>query len=114
MTDRTVYPDTREGGDVRCFYCREPVGGEHKLDCVMFEDCDAVVTLRRNSDGAERVWREPWNHRLNPRGWWEDGNGECDCNRAFYFARAAGDDEPEYRPCGSERFTMTNFELVMR
>lgn len=29
-----VRPDGRHGGDVRCFYCRQPVGQPHARECV--------------------------------------------------------------------------------
>lgn len=61
------------------------------------------VTLRRVSDGVERISvaessgffvyggniDEAIEHA---RYWWHDGNGGCDCNRQLYFERAAGGD----------------------
>lgn len=36
MNTLIVEADGRTNGDVRCFYCSEPVGGWHKADCVRF------------------------------------------------------------------------------
>lgn len=33
---RIVQPDTRPGGDKRCFYCEAPVGSPHRESCVCF------------------------------------------------------------------------------
>lgn len=114
--DRTVYPDTRHGGDARCFYCHNPVGGLHELDCPVFKDCDVTVTLRRTSDGVTRKWTEARNSLCDPRYWWEEGNGSCDCNRTIYFARAGGEEEPdddEYL-CGDTAFELVDLKVVMR
>jgi len=35
---------------------------------------------------------------------WTDGNYSCDCNRALFFARAAGDESPADPPCGEAAF----------
>lgn len=42
--------------------------------------------------------------------WIHGGNYSCDCNRALFFARAAGEDDPEDTPCGEGRFTVQLFD----
>lgn len=34
---------------------------------------------------------------------WSEGNYSCDCNRALFFARAGGEDDPNH-DCGSGAF----------
>lgn len=36
--------------------------------------------------------------------WSDGGNYSCDCNRALFFARARGEEEPDDPPCGEDRF----------
>lgn len=36
---------------------------------------------------------------------WSEGNYSCDCNRALFFARAAGEDEPD-EPCGDSAYRL--------
>ena len=35
---------------------------------------------------------------------WEEGNYRCDCNRALFFARAMGDEDPGELTCGESRY----------
>lgn len=61
------------------------------------------VRIRRNSDGVVRTYVDEWiPFRLEDHSiddvvgsvifqWSSDGNSGCDCNRATYFARAAGE-----------------------
>lgn len=113
--DRTVYTDTREGGDVRCFYCKQPVGGLHDLDCPMFRDCDVHAKLLRVSDGVVRTIVMDHNSLLDPGFAWTEGNYGCDCNRELFFCRAADEDEPDEPECGDAvRFKMLDFKIVMR
>lgn len=37
---------------------------------------------------------------------WSDGNYGCDCNRALFFARAAGEEDPDddESPCGDAAY----------
>lgn len=75
-----------------------------------------VVTIRRGSDGVARVSDENWTLQENidePGApllfWWTEGNGGCDCNRRLFFARAAGEPDPEDYDCtdGEYRITIT-------
>jgi hypothetical protein len=68
----------------------------------------AEVVIRRNADGATRVYNDPypWNEFL-----WADGNYACDCNRELLFARAGGDPDPDWwserqAPCGEGRYSV--------
>lgn len=68
----------------------------------------ADVTLRRVFDGVERTYRHeqclPPDLALYQ---WTEGNFGCDCNRALFFARAAGEADPESGMCGdAERFKL--------
>jgi uncharacterized protein len=64
------------------------------------------VLLRDNTTGEVREYHSEsdWDPEISDYVW-IDGNYACDCNRALFFARAAGEDEPENSPCGVERFT---------
>lgn len=41
---------------------------------------------------------------------WSEGNYACDCNRANFFARAAGEDDPD-RECGDGRYAVKIFDI---
>jgi hypothetical protein len=69
------------------------------------------ITLRRKSDGIERVHVDgigfPVETGDDTRAaiaaahyWWTEGNGGCDCNRRMDFARAGGE-EPELDSCST-------------
>lgn len=68
------------------------------------------VTIVRVSDGVERIYQDesPWipadEHGLGSVWWWTEGNGGCDCNRALFFARAAGEELETDPICGEERY----------
>lgn len=71
------------------------------------------VYIRRNADNVVRCyegldWHEDSDY---PAFIWEEGNFACDCNRASFFARAIGEDDPD-RSCGMEAFSVriTDFE----
>lgn len=34
---------------------------------------------------------------------WSEGNYGCDCNRALFFALAAGEEDPDH-PCGHDQY----------
>lgn len=42
--------------------------------------------------------------------WWTEGNLGCDCNRGNFFARAAGEPDPDV-PCGESLYRVIEFEL---
>jgi hypothetical protein len=37
---------------------------------------------------------------------YQDGNDGCDCNRADWFARAAGEPDQQEAPCGDNRYVV--------
>lgn len=61
------------------------------------------VEIRRNSDGLTRTnLMDLDDFSLF---YWSEGNGCCDCNRAMWFADAAGDKDREADSyCGHDRF----------
>lgn len=66
----------------------------------------AFAEIRRNADGIiRRHETEWWDDVENPDFIWSEGDFACDCNRALFFARAAGEDDPD-RECGSEAFSL--------
>jgi len=66
------------------------------------------IDIRREADGVVRTRAdsiEYYDGGDEPNiFWWVDGNAGCDCNRSLFFARAAGEDDPDDCPCGDERF----------
>lgn len=71
---------------------------------------DIDVTIRREVDGLERVYRDT----AIRDGWewqWSEGNYGCDCNRHLFFERAGGSDpyaDPAYEgECGESRYAVT-------
>lgn len=85
-----------------------------------------AVEIRRNADGVVRSvneecgdgadeWDRP--HWCSREFWWSEGNGGCDCNRALFFARAAGEPEDWERGCGdteySVRMTLEDGRVVL-
>lgn len=70
------------------------------------------VAIRRNADGVARVHNVPNFDWDEDAAWmWTEGNYSCDCNRALFFAWAAGDDAPEDRECTDGLFTAVYAEL---
>jgi hypothetical protein len=43
---------------------------------------------------------------------WCDGNFSCDCNRALFFAEAAGRPRPEDSPCTETRYRIVQIVRV--
>lgn len=37
---------------------------------------------------------------------WSEGNYSCNCNRALFFARAAGEEDPNDRECGDGAYSI--------
>lgn len=61
----------------------------------VFLEVPAIVQIREN---ASKIIREmPF--LFSGDFIWSDGNFACDCNRALFFARACGEDDP-YQECG--------------
>lgn len=65
---------------------------------------ELTITIRRNADGAERTYTDDSDvDDCLLDFMWGDGNYCCDCNRALFFNRAAGEDDPDH-PCGTSEF----------
>lgn len=64
----------------------------------------ATVTLKDSLTGEVRVTTTEVNS-LDPRDEfiWSEGNCSCDCTRAVYFAKAAGNADPDL-PCSNGRY----------
>lgn len=62
-----------------------------------------TVSMRKNATGEIREFHDEW---YGSDFIWSEGNFACDCNRALFFARAKGEDEPEETPCGDDRYTI--------
>ncbi len=64
------------------------------------------VLIVRVSDGLQREDIPGWKpyYTWSDLFWWTDGNAGCDCNRAIFFARSAGEPEPPETPCSSDKF----------
>ena len=63
-----------------------------------------VITIRRASDGVERTYSDdsPWDAGSEFM-WSDGGNYGCDCNRALFFCRAAGEDDIDI-DCGDSAY----------
>ena len=85
----------------------------------MAENVPVNVHIRRNADGAVRVYPFP------EYGWdtdgsdfiWSDGNYACDCNRHLFFERAGGNDpywnEGVSEPgCGMTAYNIRIFDMT--
>ena len=67
-----------------------------------------AVTLKKTSTGEIRKHIAPDENWFDAEFMWTDGNYSCDCNRALYFARAAGEDDTEAweQKCGDSAYKM--------
>lgn len=63
----------------------------------------AWLEVRRNFDQVVRRDPKPWD--FFGEFIWSDGNYACDCNRALFFSRAAGEADLECG-CGSSAFSV--------
>lgn len=70
-----------------------------------------IVTLERVSDGIRREASDEYENVEQAEYLWTEGNWACDCNRALAFARAAGEPDPEPRPCGSVAFRAVSIRM---
>lgn len=113
MSNLTVEPDDRHGGDVRCFYCHEAVGAPHKPECVRITRKALVraiieyeVDVAPMGDPDDKA-AEHFEFHRNEGSWCADnmlrelsdlcGENGCLCGRVkFAFVRFTG--EPEVRP----------------
>jgi hypothetical protein len=74
-----VTPDNRDGGNVRCFYCKEPVGKPHEQECVRVSK---LTRWRVLCDGKPVGWfneylphwwgRHEMEFRMNEGSWCSD------------------------------------------
>jgi len=75
-----------------------------------FKTIPCKVLIACAATGERRTYSDDWivedEDGFSSRYIWEEGNFACDCNRALFFARSIGEDDPEDRPCGDERFTV--------
>ncbi|MBO6739054.1 MAG: hypothetical protein JJ916_04255 [Phycisphaerales bacterium] len=70
-----------------------------------------LVTLRRNSDGAQAVY-EDQHAKLEDDHWqfcWFAHNHSCDCNRGSYFAESAGEPDPDH-DCSESKYSVIRVE----
>ena len=65
-------------------------------------DLPCVVEIRDNATGEVR---QDKSHRYHGPFIWAEGNYTCDCNRALFFARANGEDDPD-QECGDAAFSL--------
>lgn len=64
-----------------------------------------TVHIRDNASGEVRCYDEVREWRGESDDYlWGEGNFACDCNRASFFAYAAGTTKPEGRSCGSDAY----------
>lgn len=110
----TVLPDDlRPAGNGKdCFYCGQPLDGKHKDDCVILAGAGSYYVAIQNNDTREiRRYRYDMEWDESSAYAWTDGNFGCDCNRALFFARAAGENDPEDRGCGITLYSALYAEL---
>ena len=66
-----------------------------------------IVLMRRNADGVKRLCpfaESEWGEASGFE--WRENNYSCDCNREWFFQRAADEDERENPDCGGERYSV--------
>lgn len=105
--------DLRPAGNGKdCFYCREPLGSQHKKECVVRWSAEYYFVSILNKETCEvRRYREDSTWNDTNEFIWSEGNFACDCNRHMMFQRANGE-EPEWgTPCGKSRYSVLEIEL---
>ena len=101
VTEDAVRPARLDG---TCFYCYEPLGGQHKAECVMRTRTVMVEVIFQIMREVPEHWDEDnIEFGLNESSWCFDniledlqpGNGECLCNHAYgkYLREATEEDE---------------------
>jgi hypothetical protein len=63
--------------------------------------CNATGETRERESSIRWFNGDDGPHTYN----WEDGNFSCDCNRAMFFAAAAGEPDPDV-PCSNGLFSV--------
>lgn len=104
-------PARRDG---RCFYCSQPIGTEHKADCVTLSrtvvvkiEIDAVIKVPRDWDSKmiefhrnDGTWCS--NNLIADLADWQkrhEADGACICSGTrFTFVREAGQDDHDGMP----------------
>lgn len=112
--NRTVHPaDEREARrDGTCFYCREPIGGTHKANCIIPQRTVVVdFTIRLVTSEPEGSSKEDIEFHYNDASWcagnvlaWlrrlfpDDDHGRCPCacTEAVFVREATAEDEEGY------------------
>jgi hypothetical protein len=68
---------------------------------------EVIAHIRKNETGEVRRYADEWEEGGAYLFQWTEGNYGCDCNRAIFFERVAGNelewDEP---PCGEGRYSV--------
>lgn len=62
------------------------------------------ITIRKNATLESRSYESDSDKYGSVEYIWGDGNYGCDCNRALFFARAGGEEDPVDIPCGETAF----------
>lgn len=87
-----VLPDDRYGGDKRCFYCKQDVGAQHAMGCVMRRRTVIVrITMNVPYEVPEDWDSDAIEFHLNESSWCSDNiiediqerhkkNGACFCD----------------------------------
>lgn len=67
-----------------------------------------IVRIQEVASGTERDYVYPYEWEDSLEYLWSEGNYGCDCNRALFFARAVGEEDPEDRECGETAFRIVS------
>ena len=95
-----------------CFYCKQPIGGEHLADCVLVRSnyASCIACIKKVSTGEVVLYRtDVWCYGGLNFYLWQDGNYSCDCNRALFFEQTKGT-EPTSINCGESEY-LVNIEV---
>lgn len=69
------------------------------------------IEIRRNSDGEVRMYTDKTEFLENGYEFnWHEGNYSCDCNRAAFFAKAGGEEDPDSE-CGDGSYSVRVTQL---
>lgn len=70
-----------------------------------------IATIRLNSTGETRRFEDERDPKYDDvvEFMWSEGNYACDCNRAAFFAEAAGEIDP-HQDCGHAAFSVLSVE----
>lgn len=69
-----------------------------------------IIHLKDTQTGEVRQIHEdagwPGDERCATEYMWTEGNYACDCNRGLFYARAAGEPDPEHTGCSDTRYVI--------